>query len=71
MADNIMGANPDKEMLRMCSVRCPHMNEITVQDTLTALEKMQYVIDVPEDIRVRAFNAVDRMIKIGGMGKKD
>ena len=41
MADNIVGANPDKEMLRMCSVRCPHMNEITVQDTLTALQEMQ------------------------------
>jgi quinolinate synthase len=71
MADNIVGANPDKEMLRMCSVRCPHMNEITVQDTLTCLQEMKYVIEVPEDIRIKAFNAVDRMIKIGGMGKKD
>lgn len=71
MADNIAGANPDKEMLRLCSVRCPHMNEITLEDTLLALQKMQYVVDVPEDIRVRAFNAVDRMIKIGGTGKKD
>ena len=40
-------------------------------NTLACLQKMQYVIDVPEDIRVKAFNAVDRMIKIGGMGKKD
>ncbi len=71
MGDNIAGANPDKEMLRLCSVRCPHMNQITLEDTLAALQKMQYVIDVPEDIRVRAFNAVDRMIKIGGIGKKD
>ncbi len=71
MGDNIAGANPDKEMLRLCSVRCPHMNEITLEDTLLALQKMQYVIDVPEDIRVRAFSAVDRMIKIGGSGKKD
>ncbi len=71
MADNIIGANPDKEMLRMCNQRCPHMAEITLEDTLTCLQKMQYVIDVPEDIRVKAFNAVDRMIKIGGLGKKD
>jgi quinolinate synthase len=71
MADNIIGANPDKEMLRLCSVRCPHMNEITLEDTLLALQKMQYIVDVPEDIRVKAFSAVDRMIKIGGMGKKD
>ena len=71
MADNIAGANPDKEMLRLCSVRCPHMNEITLEDTLLALQKTQYVVDVPEDIRLRAFNAVDRMIKIGGSGKRD
>ena len=36
MADNVAGANPDKEMLRLCSVRCPHMNEITLEDTLLA-----------------------------------
>ena len=71
MADNIMGANPEKEMLRMCNQRCPHMAEITLEDTLLALEKMQYVVEVPEDIRVKAFNAVDRMIKIGGGGKRD
>jgi quinolinate synthase len=55
----------------MCNQRCPHMAEITLEDTLLALQKMQYVIDVPEDIRVRAFDAVDRMIKIGGSGKRD
>jgi quinolinate synthase len=71
MADNIAGANPDKEMLRLCSVRCPHMNEITLQDTLLSLQKMQYVIDVPEDIRARALKSVERMIAIGPTGKKD
>lgn len=71
MADNIIGANPDKEMLRMCNQRCPHMAEITLEDTLASLQNMQYIIEVPEEIRVKAFNAVDRMIKIGGMGKKD
>lgn len=71
MADNIMGANPEREMLRMCNQRCPHMAEITLEDTLLALQKMQFVVDVPEDIRVRAFSAVDRMIKIGSPGKRD
>ncbi|NMC62298.1 MAG: quinolinate synthase NadA [SAR324 cluster bacterium] len=65
MADNIMAANPDKEMLRLCSIRCPHMNEIRLEDTLTALKLMQYVIEVPEEIRVRALKAVQRMIAIG------
>jgi quinolinate synthase len=65
MGDNIAAANPDKEMLRLCSVRCPHMNEITLEDTLRALQHIQYVIDVPEEIRLRAARAVERMIAIG------
>jgi quinolinate synthase len=65
MADNIVGANPGKEMLGLCSVRCPHMNQITLEDTLTALEKIQYEIHVPEEIRVRAARSVERMIAIG------
>ena len=65
MGDNIAAANPDKEMLRLCSVRCPHMNEITLEDTLKSLQLMRYVIEVPEDIRVRAARAVERMIAIG------
>ena len=65
MGDNVAAANPDKEMLRLCSVRCPHMNEITLEDTLEALQRTQYVVDVPEDTRVRAKRAVDRMLEIG------
>lgn len=65
MGDNIIAANPDKEMLRMCSVRCPHMNEITLEDTLACLKNMQHEIEVQEDIRVRAAKSVERMIAIG------
>ncbi len=65
MGDNIAAANPDKELLRLCSVRCPHMNEITLEDTLAALTHHRYVIEVPEDIRVRAARALERMIAIG------
>jgi quinolinate synthase len=65
MGDNVAAANPDKDMLRLCMVRCPHMNTITMEMTRDALKKMQYVIEVPEEIRVKAFRAVDRMIKIG------
>ena len=71
MGDNIMAAHPEKEMLRLCSVRCPHMNQITLEDTRDALLKTQYVVEVPEDIRLRAYKAVERMIQIGGIGKKD
>jgi quinolinate synthase len=65
MGDNIAAANPEKEMLRLCSVRCPHMNQITLEDTLKSLKSGQYVIEIPEDIRVRAARSVERMIAIG------
>ncbi len=65
MGDNIIAENPDKETLRLCSVRCPHMNEITLEDTRDALLHNRYVIEVPEDIRVRAKRALDRMLEIG------
>ncbi len=64
MGDNITAAHPEKEMLRLCSVRCPHMNQITLEDTLNALKYTRYIIEVPEDIRVRAARAVEKMIRI-------
>jgi quinolinate synthase len=65
MGDNIAAENPDKEMIRICSIRCPHMNEITLEDTLKSLQLNRYVIEVPEEIRVRALRSVERMIAIG------
>jgi quinolinate synthase len=65
MGDNVAAANPEKDMLRLCSVRCPHMNQITMEDTLAALKTNRYMIEVPEEIRVRAAQAVERMIAIG------
>ena len=62
MADNIIAENPDKEMVRLCSVRCPHMNQITLEDTLAALENLQYEITLPEEIIEKAQRAVNRMI---------
>ena len=64
MGDNIAAAHPEKEMLRMCSVRCPHMNEITLEDTLESLRQTRYVIEVPEDIRLRAYAALQKMLAI-------
>lgn len=65
MGDNVAAANPGKDMLRLCSVRCPHMNQITLEDTLASLESNRYVIDIPETIRIRAARAVERMLAIG------
>jgi quinolinate synthase len=65
MGDNVAAANPEKDMLRLCMVRCPHMNMITMEDTRDALKFNRYVIEVPEEIRVKAYRAVERMIRIG------
>jgi quinolinate synthase len=65
MGDNVAAENPEKTMLRMCSVRCPHMNQITMENTLESLKYNRYVIEIPEHIRVRAYNAVERMLHIG------
>lgn len=64
MGDNIIAQNPDKDILRMCSIRCPHMNEITLEDTLRALRENRTIIEVPEEIRVRAKHALDRMLTV-------
>jgi quinolinate synthase len=64
MGENIAAANPGKEMLGLCSVRCPHMNEITLEDTRDALAHDRYVVEVPEEIRVRAVRSIERMLEI-------
>jgi quinolinate synthase len=65
MADNIASRSPEREMLRLCSLRCPHMGEITLEETLSSLRQERYVIEVPAEIRERARLALDRMLQIG------
>jgi len=44
---------------------CPNMKLITMEKVLWALEDMKHQVTVPEDIRLRAKSAVDRMLEIG------
>ena len=64
MGDNIIAENPDKEAIQMCNVRCPHMNEITLEDTLHALKENETLIEVPEETRVKALRSVERMLAV-------
>lgn len=64
MGDNIAAELPHREMVRLCSVRCPHMNMITLEGVLEALREDRYEVDVPEPIRSRARLAIDRMLAI-------
>jgi quinolinate synthase len=64
MGDNIVAENPEKEMLRLCSHRCPHMGQITLEMTRDSLKYNQFAVEVPEEIRIKAKRAVDRMLAI-------
>ena len=43
---------------------CPNMKSITLEKVLWSLEEMGPEVKVPEDIRLRAKDAVDKMLKI-------
>jgi quinolinate synthase len=43
---------------------CPNMKRTHLSSVLAAMEKMQYVIKVPDEIRVKAKRALDRMLEI-------
>ncbi len=64
MGDNIIAESPDSDIVRMCSIRCPHMNEITLEDTLKALRENVQEIDVPEPTRSRARRSLERMLAV-------
>ncbi|MDH4163641.1 MAG: quinolinate synthase [Nitrospirota bacterium] len=43
---------------------CPNMKRTHLSSVLAAMEKMQYVIKVPDEIRIPAKRALDRMLEI-------
>jgi len=63
MGDNIAAENKDKNLLRLCSHRCPHMAQITLENTRDALLHNRYIIDVPTDIADRARSSLTRMLE--------
>ena len=65
MCENVAAACPDKEILPLYRIRCPHMARITLENTRDALKYGRYVIEVPEDVRKRAVRSVERMLTIG------
>ncbi len=45
---------------------CPNMKKTGLNDVLAALETMENIVKIPEDIRIKALSAVKEMIKITG-----
>lgn len=57
--------NPDKVFYPVKKTMiCPNMKITTLDSILTALKENQYVIKVPEDIRIKAHEAVQRMLTL-------
>ncbi len=57
--------NPDKEfILASPALVCPNMKLTSLEDVLASLQTMSPVVKVPEEIRVPAKLALDRMIAI-------
>jgi quinolinate synthase len=57
--------SPDKKFYVLNrEMVCPNMKRTKLDSVLRALEKMEHVIKVPEDIRVKAKRALDRMLEI-------
>lgn len=57
--------NPDKTFIPATKkALCPNMKKITLEKIVWALEDMKPEIRVPEDIRIRAKSAVDKMLAV-------
>lgn len=57
--------NPDKEfILASPALVCPNMKLISLDDILDALKTMAPVVKVPEEIRIPAKKALDRMLAV-------
>jgi len=63
LSDRFLMEMPDRTFYRSCQV-CKYMKAITLEDVVASLEKNQFEITIPEDIRLRAEKAVRRMLEL-------
>ncbi|MBP8131227.1 MAG: quinolinate synthase NadA [Candidatus Hydrogenedentes bacterium] len=64
MGDNLVAEFPHREMVRACSLRCQHMNQVTLEQTLEALQHTQYEVELDPEVIERARLPIDRMLAI-------
>jgi quinolinate synthase len=63
MSDNVAQQAPTTDFIRPCNL-CPHMKRISLEAIYDALVEMKHVVEVPEDVRLRAKQAIDRMLAL-------
>ena len=68
MINRLKRENPNNEYFTIGKT-CFNMKKTTLQKVLEALEKNQFQIEIPEEIRVEAEKSLRKMIKLGGNGK--
>ena len=57
--------NPDKTLYVISNaLLCPNMKRTTLRSVATTMELKSNIITIPEEIRVRAQRAVERMLQI-------
>jgi quinolinate synthase len=64
MADNVAASTPGTTYVRPCNL-CPHMKRITLDKIRLSLETMTHQVEIPEEVAVRAREAVSRMLEVG------
>jgi len=64
-SDRIRVEHPEKKVVGSCSL-CPYMKKIMLKDILQALKspRKDQIIELPEDIMIKAKKSLDRMVKI-------
>ena len=63
MADNLRSEFQDRHFISTCHT-CPHMKRIHLKGIRDSLLYTQYEVKVPEEIRIKARKAVDRMLTL-------
>jgi len=63
MSDNVAAVNPDVNFIRPCNL-CPHMKRITLENIYDCLVTGKYQVKIPENVRLRAKDALDAMMAL-------
>ncbi len=65
LSDRLLLEVPEKKFYKSCKL-CHYMKVITIEGTRDALRDLAPEITVPEEVRVRAAAALERMLELGG-----
>jgi quinolinate synthase len=69
LSDRLRVEFPDRTFIGTCAL-CPHMKRVELRNVLECLERPrpEQIVEVPEDVRVRALRAIERMFELTKKG---